>query len=689
MLLDTLLRVTVVIAVVCTVVAVPWFVVEQIWLGVATGAVAAGTLWALVSARSLRYVHRAWGAVVHYWLVGFGLLLALGPIALGPAWMVLACVLATVLLDRWAGVVCISANVGAVLAVALVLVGGGMGWRGWGPEHSLGAWALVSLSLIGSSVIGVVAVGAMVGALHRALEEQRSGHVERQRIEAERSRLAAAIEQAAAHIAITDLDGRIDYVNSAMAVGAGVTRRAAHGMPLTELAEIVVEGATETSLAPVMARRERWAGRVRCRLARGAAYDAEATVTPLRDTGGAPTHFLIALRDVTREAQLERQLQQAEKLEAIGTLAGGLAHDLNNLLVPIITYTELVSEGLPADNRLKADVGEILVAADRARDLVRRILRFSRPSALERHPMDLARVVFETVDLVRATSPASLELVTRIDPEAGVVIAEAVEVQQIVLNLLTNATQAVQDAGQVQIALRPVFPNAAEDPRLEQGRRYLKLTVSDDGPGIHDATLRRIFEPFFTTKPVGVGTGLGLATVHRLIDDLGGVVRVASVQGHGTSFDVYLPAVDLVARTFADERDYGGVLRGARVLVVDDDEAGRSACRRLLSHLGVQVSAAESGEDALRWLQEGTRAVDLVLTDLDMTGKSGIQLAVDLQGFTAPPPVVLMSGRLLDADRASAERAGIAACLEKPLRAAELGRAIAGALSASGSGARP
>jgi signal transduction histidine kinase len=240
-----------------------------------------------------------------------------------------------------------------------------------------------------------------------------------------------------------------------------------------------------------------------------------------------------------RQRDLERQLQHGQKLEALGTLAGGIAHDLNNTLVPVMGLAKLTMKRLPEDSRERANLAIILQAGERARDLVRRILAFSRNEAPTRERLDFAALVTDTLKMVRASIPATIhitETIATVPPLLG----DSGQLHQIVVNLVVNAAHAIGDKmGVIVVTLAAAVPSAAES----DGQAWIRLSVRDDGCGMDQMTQQRVFEPFFTTKPVGEGTGLGLSVVHGIVVQHGGRVSVESVVGSGARFDVYLPAL--------------------------------------------------------------------------------------------------------------------------------------------------
>jgi signal transduction histidine kinase len=268
------------------------------------------------------------------------------------------------------------------------------------------------------------------------------------------------------------------------------------------------------------------------------------TVSPIHDASGRIIGASKIARDITALRRLEEQLRHAQKMEALGTLAGGIAHDFNNMLAAIIGYTELLQDAMPVGSPAGTWLQRVLTASLRAKALVQQILAFSRRTPVTRTPVSLAAVLRETLPFLRALLPSTMEMEAHLTSEATLVLADATQMQQILLNLGANARDAMGDTGgRLTIHLKVVEVDAAfaaTHPALHAGP-YVRLTMRDSGAGIPPEVLARIFEPFFTTKEVGHGTGLGLAVVHGIVADHGGTILVESTLGQGSTFTLYLP----------------------------------------------------------------------------------------------------------------------------------------------------
>ena len=390
--------------------------------------------------------------------------------------------------------------------------------------------------------------------------------------------------------------------------------------------------------------------------------------------------------DELTRASIEQKLLQVQRMEALGTLASGIAHDFNNILGAILGHVGLLREQVPAHSSARESVEQIGVAGARARDLVQRILAFSRESAREYVRQPLEPLVEESLGLMRATLPASVRLDDRFANVPLSTTLNPSEVHQVVMNLCTNAWHALGgEPGRVEVTLDGVVLEEARPARvgvLVPGHRYAVLTVRDDGCGMSAETLERLFEPFFTTKPRGKGTGLGLHVLQSIVTAHGGAVVVDSTPGAGTDFHVYLPAAESREVSPAPEpADLMTPGRGERIAYVDDDEVVLLMVERLLDRAGFAVTAYSSPEDLLDAVRNGTACYDLLITDYSMPGMTGLELARELRVLCPELPVVVSSGFVSEELRAEADEAGVCHVLHKENSYEELPSMAARALT--------
>jgi PAS domain S-box-containing protein len=409
---------------------------------------------------------------------------------------------------------------------------------------------------------------------------------------------------------------------------------------------------------------------------------------------GAAPKVRVAITDISerREAEAdlrryEAQLRHAQKMESIGTLAGGIAHDFNNILGAILGNAALAMESLSTDHPVSPYLREVHKASTRARTLVRQILTFSRREPQELVTQSLQPIVEETHRLLRATLPAGVELDITLGHGVPDVHADATQVQQVLMNLGTNAWHALKDGtGRIGIGLDAAMLDAAVSQRLgglAEGP-YAHLWVSDTGTGMDAATRDRIFEPFFTTKPVGQGTGLGLSVAHGIVVAHHGAIDVESEPGRGSTLHLYFPAarpMPAAAKMPPAPRE-GAHGHGERVLYVDDDETMVVMVESLLKHLGYHVSVFQSAHAAIAAVRQHPEAFDCVVTDFNMPECSGLDLARELARVRPGLPVVVSSGYITDELRFQARGAGVRGLLEKQNTFEELGTMLASILPA-------
>jgi PAS domain S-box-containing protein len=466
---------------------------------------------------------------------------------------------------------------------------------------------------------------------------------------------SAALNAAANAIVITDLNGIIQWVNPAFCELTGYTATEAIGKNQRALVKsghhdrAFYKNLWDTILAGQV-----WRGEIINRRKDGTLYTEEETVTPVSDAKGEISHFIGIKQDITSRKALEaenqkltEQVYQAQKMESIGNLAGGIAHDFNNLLVPIVGYAELGMMMVPPDSKVYTHFEQIKGAGERAASLTRQILAFSRRQLLEITMIDLNQVIVEFEKMLQRLIGEDIVLKTHLADDLPTIKADQGQLEQILLNLVVNARDAMPDGGQLTIETAPVVLDEAYVARHAQAQPgpHVLLAVSDTGHGMDAITRQRIFEPFFTTKPRGHGTGLGLSTVFGIVKQHGGNIWVYSEPGQGTTFKVYLPTVETLTSTDQPEQASIGYLEGVEtILVVEDEAAVRELVNSTLQLYGYRVLEAE---DPVRGLELATAYRDhihLLLTDVVMPVMNGRELFQRLAADRRDLKVLYMSG---------------------------------------------
>ena len=471
---------------------------------------------------------------------------------------------------------------------------------------------------------------------------------ERKRYEDEMQRLVTAIEQAAESIIVTDPDRRILFVNPAFETISGYSRDEATGRDVIDLLRSGEHPeAFYQEFDRALSEGTVWKGRISHLRKGGEVYLEDMAVSPVRDKDGRIVNFVSVAHDVTHEVRLEEQLQQAQKMESVGQLAGGIAHDFNNILSAILGYADLASQTLNENSAISDLLKEITRAGARARDLTRQLLAFSRKQMLEMCVLNVNHVLQDIETMLRRLLGENIDLRFNLNETIGNVKADRSQLQQVVMNMALNARDAMPHGGRLTVETsETVLDNdlAQAHFALAPGR-YALLSVSDTGEGIAPDLLDRVFEPFFTTKDVGKGTGLGLSTVHGIVKQHGGDIRVYSEPGYGTTFRVYLPVVDSpIPETVSDAPAEAVAGGGETILVVEDDGLVRRLACQILRTQNYTVLEADGAEAALRLQAEYEGRIDGLLTDVMMPQMNGCELHRRLDRLRPGLKVLFMSG---------------------------------------------
>ena len=498
---------------------------------------------------------------------------------------------------------------------------------------------------------------------------------DRKQAEAERERLMAAIEQSGDAILVTDANGNIQYVNPAFVKVSGYPWQEVINRNSRILKSGHQDKAFYQQLWETISAGQTWSGRMVNRKKDGSFYTEDATISPVFDASGKIINFVAVKRDVTEHLELSARLQQAQKLESIGTLAGGIAHDFNNILSSLIGFTELALDDVEKGSSIEDSLQEIYSGGKRARDLVKQILAFARQSDDAIKPIQIDTVATEVLKLFRASIPTTIQIDQDIKKNLTI-MGNSTQVHQVLMNICTNSAQAMEESGGIlKVSIKDITIDKSDGLKDLIPGEYAEIKVSDTGVGIDPAILDKIFDPFFTTKETGQGTGMGLAMVHGIIKSYNGLIAVDSEPGQGTVFTVYLPLIK--DRKEPDSYQPEILPTGdERILLVDDEIPIVKMTSQILQKLGYEVVFHTSSINALALFRSEPDAFDLVITDMTMPEMTGDKLAVELMKIRQGIPVILCTGYSSKISDKTAVDIGIKAFAYKPVSKADLAKIV-------------
>jgi len=458
--------------------------------------------------------------------------------------------------------------------------------------------------------------------------------------------LIRATEQSPAIVLITDRAGHIEYVNHRFTALTGYPLDEIRGKTPRILKSGSVPAETFRELWNTILSGKEWQAEILNKKRDGTFYWQRSTISAIRGDSGAITHFLEVAEEITREKELESLLFQSQKMEAIGQLAGGVAHDFNNMLTVVINLGEMVGARLDPNDELQEYMQLIISAARKSSLLTQQLLAFSRRQLLHQEVLDLNTIINDMAKLLRTITGDNIQLIVRPGVDIGPIRLDRSQVQQVILNLVMNAKQAIVGDGTIVLSTDTV--NIAQEtivrPDPVQTGTYVHLSVQDSGCGMDKETLAHIYEPFFTTKPDG--TGLGLATVYGIVNQSHGFLRVRSQPGEGTLFSIYFPVTELETANKEVPQPQGRtILQGIeRILLVEDEDAVRQTMNRLLTANGYSVVLCSNAEHAMAFCESDSEKIDLLITDVVLPRANGIQLFRQLQKGRPGTSVLYVSG---------------------------------------------
>ena len=384
------------------------------------------------------------------------------------------------------------------------------------------------------------------------------------------------------------------------------------------------------------------------------------------------------VEDITERLKFEGQIRQAQRMESIGNLAGGIAHDFNNILCPIVGMSELLLDDLPSGSLERENAQEILRAGMRGSDLVKQILTFSRQSEHQMAPTQIQNILKEVLKLSRSTIPTYIEIKQDIQTDCGIIRADATQIHQVAMNIITNAYHAMEkNGGKLTVRLNETELRETNVPQVNLSPgRYALLSISDTGHGMASDLIEKIFDPYFTTKELGKGTGLGLAVVHGIVKEHNGDIKVYSEIGKGSTFNVYLPLMDKSVNLDISDTTKELETGHERILLVDDEEPIAKLEKQILERLGYKVTMRFSSLEVLEFFKANPKAVDLIISDMAMPNMSGDELAAEIKSIRSDIPIIICTGfseRIKNKDANDLKVSGI---LMKPIVKSEMAKMV-------------
>lgn len=490
-------------------------------------------------------------------------------------------------------------------------------------------------------------------------------------------RLSRAVEQSPVSIAITDLDGRAQYVNSKFIAVTGLTLEDILDRRIEVLRDGHPDEASYRKFWETVRAGGEWRGELATPRSGGSTIWESVKVSCLRSPTGEITSYLCLREDISDRKKLELELRQSQKMESLGTMAGGIAHDFNNLLAIINGYAEFCQQGSPGPEVLQKSLREIHRAAQRASGLVKQILTFSRKNEVKFAPMDLNQLTRDIVALLAETFPRTVTFQSRLQDRLPPLFADQNQIQQILLNFCVNARDAMPQGGVITLATGTHTGASLARLGADPARAYAGLAVGDTGMGMSPEVRARLFEPFFTTKPVNQGTGLGLAVVYGIVVAHQGFIEVDSTPGAGSTMSVYLPLAEtaIVAPPAAAAGEWFSA-GSESILVVDDEVALRTLLANALEANGYRTCTAATGLEAIAMVSDSARALDAVFLDLNMPGTTGLEVLKVIRAVRPSLKVIVVSGHITPAVRLEVECPGQCVVALKPYKLDELSRQL-------------
>ncbi len=614
---------------------------------------------------------KTWIIFLIFYSLGTGLLFVLGFYGGGYIWLFGASLIVGAMIGVKAANIALLINFLSLVSIGVYIAVGSPEWA-LVIDNSIEKWVVMTANFMLINTLITLLVAAMLNSLKTALTKEQKTAIE---LREKREELMAIFTASPDPVLVYDNRDHVQYLNDAFTNTFGWNLDEVKGRKIPFIPEGQQKISSDVYLYDTAKVKDT---EIRFETKRhtkdGKLLNVSLSATPIKGNKGERAGIVVNIKDITKTKKLEIQLQQAQKMEAIGTLAGGIAHDFNNILTGIFGYSQLAKMHIENKAKTTKDIDQIIKGAQKATDLVKQILTFSRQSEHIMQRLKIFIEVKEAVKLLRSTIPATIEIKEKINSKATI-LADLTQIHQVVMNLCTNAYHAMREKGGVlSVSLEDIqVSNTNPIPDLDiLPGTYLRLDVSDTGPGISPESLDRIFEPYFTTKEIGEGTGLGLAVTIGIIEEHNGYIKVYSELGKGSSFHVYFPVLEDQIHSNSRQEEQNTIQGGTeRIMVVDDEISILTSTQELLEDFGYTVMAFSDGEQAIKELKKTPHQFDLIITDMTMPKMTGEELSTQILEIR-DMPIMLCTGYSENFTEDKALKLGIRKYIQKPVESNNL-----------------
>lgn len=648
---------------------------EGLWAVIILDAIVYSTVLIVLFSNNISLNIRTWITFIIFYILGIGLLLLLGFYGAGYIWLFGASLIVGTMIGYKAAFFALLTNLLGLSLIGIFIAFGTPPWIST-VENALAKWLVMTVNFMLLNTMITLLVAAMLKSLEDALTREMNTASE---LKEKQEEILSIFKANPDPIIVYDKNNSIKYVNDAFTKTFGWTFDELKMSNFIYVPDHQNKISFDTYLnIPEIEKKDTIRFETKRITKNGSILNVILSASPIIGDNSEAIGLVMNMKDITESKKLEKQLQQAQKMESIGTLAGGIAHDFNNILLTIFGYLEMAKDEIDENNPAYSDIEYAFDGAKRARDLVKQILTFSRQSDHELKPLKTQLIIKEALKLLRSSIPTTISITQNICNDCGLIMADPTHIHQIIMNLCTNAFHAMEiSGGKLRVELEELF--ISEKDAIDQDMKpdnYICLTVADTGHGMKQEVLDRIFEPFYTTKEKGKGTGLGLSVIHGIVSDYNGYINIESKIGVGTEFKIYFPVIEH-ANIKTEEKQDIPLLKGKEhILLVDDETLILQLQRKLLEQLGYRVAVQNNSVSALELFKSNPEKFDLIITDMTMPDMTGDVLAEKVIEIRKDIPIIMCTGYNEHISEEDAIKKGIRGFLLKPFEINKLSQKI-------------